>query len=104
VGAPPGAGRCGYGPRLPFIVISPWAKSNFVDHTITDQTSSLRFIEYNWNLGFINGSALPAGAQLGANSFDQFAGSILNMFDFDNRPNTSQLILDPLTGTPTRKY
>ena len=24
--APPGAGRCGYGPRLPFIVISPWAK------------------------------------------------------------------------------
>jgi hypothetical protein len=38
------AGRCGYGLRLPFLVISPWAKTNFVDHTLTDQTSSLRFI------------------------------------------------------------
>ena len=26
-------GRCGYGPRLPLLVISPWAKQNFVDHT-----------------------------------------------------------------------
>jgi len=36
------AGRCGYGPRLPFLLISPWAKTSFVDHTLTDQTSSLR--------------------------------------------------------------
>jgi phospholipase C len=100
VNAPPGAGRCGYGQRLPFIVISPWAKSNFIDHTITDQTSSLRFIEANWNLGFIDGTTLPPGQPLGSYSFDQFAGSILNMFDFDDRPNTSRLILDPLTGNP----
>jgi phospholipase C len=79
-------------------VISPWARSNFVDHTVTDQTSSLRFIEANWNLGFIDGTALPPGQPLGSFSFDQFAGSILNMFDFDDRPNTSPLILDPLTG------
>ena len=26
-------GRCGYGPRMPMLVISPWAKPNFVDHT-----------------------------------------------------------------------
>ena len=102
VGAPPGAGRCGYGPRLPFMVISPWAKSNFVDHTVTDQTSSLRFIEANWNLGFIDGAALPPGAPLGSYSFDQFAGSILNMFDFANQPNTKPLILDPLTGTAVK--
>ncbi len=42
--------RCGYGQRLPFLVISPFAKPNFVDHTITDTTSILRFIEDNWNL------------------------------------------------------
>ena len=101
-GAPPGAGRCGYGPRLPFIVISPWAKSNFIDRTVTDQTSSLRFIEVNWNLGFIDGTTLPPGQTLGLFSFDQFAGSILNMFDFDDRPNTSPLILNPLTGTTQR--
>ncbi len=41
-------GRCGYGPRLPLLVVSPWAKSNAVDHTMTDQTSILRFVEDNW--------------------------------------------------------
>src|SRR5262249_35199230 len=35
-------GRCGYGPHTPLMVISPWAKANFVDHTLTDQTSILR--------------------------------------------------------------
>jgi phospholipase C len=102
VNAPPGAGRCGYGPRLPFLVVSPWVKPNFVDHTVTDQTSSLRFIEWNWNLGFIDGATLPPGEPLGLFSFDQFAGSILNMFDFDGQPNTSLLILDPLTGTSSQ--
>ena len=99
VDAPPGAGRCGYGPRLPFIVISPWAKSNFVDHAVTDQTSSLRFVEENWDLGFIDGTTLPQGQPLGSFSFDQLAGSILDMFDFDDQPNLSPLVLDPLTGT-----
>ena len=40
-------GRCGYGPRLPLMVISPYAKKNFVDGTLTDQTSIIRFIEDN---------------------------------------------------------
>src|SRR5207245_2174357 len=45
--------RCGYGPRLPLLVVSPYAKSNFVDHTTTDQTSILRFVEDNWSTGSI---------------------------------------------------
>ena len=32
-------GRCGYGPRIPLLVISPFARHNFVDHTMTDQSS-----------------------------------------------------------------
>ena len=44
-------GRCGYGPRLPLLVISPWARANFVDDTLTDQASIIRFIEDNWRLG-----------------------------------------------------
>jgi phospholipase C len=44
-----GAGaRCGYGPRLPLLVISPYARENYVSHALTDQTSVLRFIEDNW--------------------------------------------------------
>ena len=46
-------GRCGYGPRLPLLVISPYAKANFVDHTLTDQSSIMKFIEDNWSLGEI---------------------------------------------------
>jgi len=29
------------------MVISPYAKPNFVDHTLTDQSSIIRFIEDN---------------------------------------------------------
>lgn len=40
----------GDGPRIPLIVVSPYAKKGFVDHTYQDHSSLLKFIEYNWNL------------------------------------------------------
>ena len=83
-------GRCGYGPRLPLIAISPFARRNFVDHTLTDQTSVLRFIEDNWNAG-----------RIGGGSYDVLAGPITNMFDFSQRAfGASRLLLDPATGQP----
>jgi phospholipase C len=82
--------RCGYGPRLPLLVISPYAKKNFVDHSLTDQTSSLRFIEDNWNLG-----------RIGDQSFDARAGSLTSMFDFKQHSDR-RLFLDPSTGEPIR--
>jgi phospholipase C len=83
-------GRCGYGPRLPMMVISPYAKQNYVDHTMTDQTSIIRFIEDNW----------LDGERIGTGSFDAIAGSLNGMFDFSHRANTSRLFLDPNTGLP----
>jgi len=71
------------------LVISPFAKKNYVDHLVTDQSSILRFIEDNWNLGRIgNGSA------------DAIAGTLDGMFDFDrdDHAGNSKLILDPDTG------
>jgi phospholipase C len=85
---PHALGRCGYGPRLPLIVISPWAKQNFVDHTVTDQTSIIHFIEDNW-LG---------GQRLGSGSFDGIANSIAGMFNFRRMRNNGTLILSPVTG------
>jgi phospholipase C len=79
-------GRCGYGPRLPLMVISPFAKANYVDHTVTDQSSILRFIEDNWSLG-----------RIGDNSTDAIAGSLLGMFRFQSAV-TPAVILDPSTG------
>jgi phospholipase C len=83
-------GRCGYGPRLPMMVISPYAKQNYVDHTMTDQTSIIRFIEDNW----------LDGERIGTGSFDAIAGSLNGMFDFSHRANNSRLFLDPNTGLP----
>ncbi len=81
-------GRCGFGPRLPLLVVSPWAKRNFIDDTITDQSSILRFIEDNWDLG-----------RIGSGSTDVIAGTLNNMFDFGDGPRAHTLILDPQTGT-----
>jgi phospholipase C len=90
------AARCGYGPRIPLLVVSPWAKKNYVDHNTTDQSSILRFIEENWQLGFIDGASAPPAGQM---SFDRLAGSINGMFDFnDQGQHADQLILDPSTG------
>ena len=87
--------RCGYGIRLPFLVISPWTKKNFVDHSTTDQTSSLGFVEYNWGLGSVD--LVPTPVAMGG-SFDEITGSVLNMFDFDDEPNLRPVILDDSTG------
>jgi phospholipase C len=85
-------GRCGYGTRIPLLVLSPYAKKNYVDHTLTDQTSVLRFIEDNW----LGGTRLQPGA-----SFDTIAGPIDNMFDFSSpRADGGVLILKPTTGAP----
>ena len=89
--ASPGApmGRCGYGQRLPLLVISPFAKVNYVDHSVTDQTSILRFIEDNFGLGRIGGT-----------SFDNIAGTLSNMLDLETGGAARRLFLDPSTGLP----
>ena len=81
------ADRCGYGPRLPMLVLSPYARRNYVDHTRTDQTSILRFIEDNWGTG-----------RIGDHSYDSRAGTLTGMLDFRHRPDTTPLVLDPKTG------
>ncbi|MEI8297383.1 MAG: alkaline phosphatase family protein [Pseudomonadota bacterium] len=40
----------GDGPRIPLIVVSPYARRGHVDHVYQDHASVLKFIEYNWNL------------------------------------------------------
>ena len=83
-------GRCGPGTRIPFVVISPWAKVNYVDHTQISQASVVRFIEDNW----LN------SARLGGGSFDATAGSINGMFNFSGAGNNPTLFVDPNLGTP----
>jgi phospholipase C len=86
INGPHAQGRCGYGPRIPLLVISPFARQNFVDHSMTDQSSIVRFIEDNW-----------LGGQRILGSFDALAGPINNMFDF-NQSGSDRVSLDPQTG------
>jgi phospholipase C len=85
-------GRCGYGPRLPLLVLSPWAKPNYVDHTLTDQSSITRFIE----------DTFLASTRIGFGSTDSIAGTINNMFNFSQptSQNKNLPVLDPDTGEP----
>jgi phospholipase C len=90
-------GRCGPGTRTPFLVISPFAKKNYVSHTRISQASVVRFIEDNW----------LHGQRLGGGSLDASAGSIIDTFDFDRDRDhdhdrddlANRLFLDPTAGT-----
>jgi phospholipase C len=88
-GTGPVNGRCGPGTRQPFLVISPWAKQNYVDHTLITQASVLKFIEDNW----------LKGERLGGGSFDAGAGKIDGMFDFTGKGTAPVLLLDEKLGT-----
>ena len=92
-------GRCGYGPRLPLLVISPWAKKNYVSNTLTSQTSIIKFVEDNWFLPRIPGSV------------DAITGSINDMFQFysyhhrlTHPENGKPFILSPVTGQPLARW
>ena len=71
-------------------MISPWAKPNYVSHTVTDQTSILRFIE----------DTFLHQQRIGQGSYDAIAGSIAGMLDLsaDSPQNSALVLLDPATG------
>jgi acid phosphatase len=53
--APPKADRWGPGTRIPAIMISPYVKKGYVDHTQYDTTSILRFITRKFELPVLHG-------------------------------------------------
>jgi phospholipase C len=81
--------HCGYGPRLPLMVVSPYAKQNYVDGSLTDQSSITKFVEENWGLGPVSST-----------SMDNVAGSLNGMFNFGG-PTAPKVFLDPSTGEVT---
>ncbi len=56
--APPKGDVAGPGTRIPAMIISPFAKRGFVDHTPYDTASVLRFITHRWSLPVLPGIAL----------------------------------------------
>ncbi len=70
---PPIVDAFGYGPRVPTLIISPYAKADYVSHFTYDFTSMLRFIEDRWNL--------PPLTQR-----DAHADGMEDCFDFNQAP------------------
>jgi phospholipase C len=70
--APPRQDSVGLGPRVPAIVISPYARSHFIDHSQLEFDSFLRFIEDDFQLPALTGR-------------DRHATSMLSSFNFKQR-------------------
>ncbi len=71
--APPQIDQSGLGFRVPTLVISPWAKSHYIDHTQYEFSSMLKLAEVNFNL-----------QTLGVR--DVNASDMMNSFDFEQSP------------------
>jgi len=93
VNGPAADGRCAYGPRIPILVISPYAKQNQVDHTLLDQSSIIHFIEDNW----------LQGRRIGDGSFDSVNNSIASMLSIQPTTCFRTLILNDQTGEITSR-
>ena len=81
--APPKLDEFGLGPRVPLIVISPYAVAGKISHTQYEASSVLKFIEERFNLGSLNGR-------------DVNANDLMDAFNFSQTP-LSPLILQPLS-------
>jgi len=82
--------RCGYSQRLPFVVISPYTRDNYVSSNQTNTASVVKFIEDNW----LHGESIPGSFDASSGSLDAHGG----VLDFNVKPHFTPLILDPTTG------
>ena len=77
--------------RVPLFVISPYAKENYVSHTVMNHASTLSFIDYNWGL--------PA-----LNAFVAASGLPLDMFDFSQPYGAAGLVRQPMTLANSSRF
>ncbi len=86
---PPEVDAYGYGPRVPTIVISPYAKPGYISHYAYDFTSMLKFIEERFSLPNLT-------------LRDKRADGMFDCFDFDQSPNPPLVIPLPADLPPSR--
>ena len=84
---PPTIDHCGHGFRVPLIMLSPYAKQGYIDHSTGEFDSMLKFIEDNWGLAPLT-------------SRDANAPSLADAFDFSQAPTEARpaAVTDRLRG------
>ncbi len=101
--------RCGPGARLPFVVISPWAKRNFIDHSFIDQSSVIKFIQENWGVGGLGGGAFESLSGVNAGGGQNppgtpTSGDLRNLFDLNQAaPRAPAVFISPSMGVITSR-
>lgn len=77
--APPQIDQFGLGPRVPLLIISPYARPGYVSHTVYEHSSILKFVETRYDLS-------PLTAR------DSAASDMLENFDFNQQPQPPFLL------------
>lgn len=91
---PPQVDKFGYGPRVPALLISPYARQGYIDSTQLDFTSFLKFIEENWGIAPLTDR-------------DAKANNFLSAFDFTQSPRAAEFLplsrenIQPVKEAPT---
>ncbi|MEM3675599.1 MAG: alkaline phosphatase family protein [Thermoplasmataceae archaeon] len=80
--APPQIAGQQLGFRVPFIIVSPYAKEDYVSNTLLTHTSILAFIDYNWNMPPLNRLVAESNIPL-------------DMFDFTIKYKNGQIVRPP---------
>ena len=70
---PPGLDRYGLGPRVPLLIISPYAKSGFISPTQYEFSSFLTLVETRFNLKPLTDRDSKANSMVDSFNFDQQA-------------------------------
>jgi phospholipase C len=77
--APPQFDQFGLGPRVPLLIISPYAKRGYISHTVYEHSSILKFVETRYGLAPLT-------------SRDAAASNMLDSFDFQQPPQPPLLL------------
>jgi phospholipase C len=82
--------------RVPFLVVSPFAKAHYVSHTVADHASLLAFVEKR----FLSDQSLGGGGSpLHLTLRDQYADTLEDLFDFENAPSLNTAVSEARSPT-----
>ena len=77
--SPPQPDQFGLGPRVPLLIISPYAKRGYIAHSVYEHSSILKFVETRYGLPPLS-------------SRDSAANNMLDSFDFRQAPQPPLLL------------
>jgi phospholipase C len=94
---PPKVDNFGFGPRVPMLILSPWVRPGFINHTTLEFSSVLKFIEERFDLDPLTARDEQANDLIDAFDFrqDPLPPLILDLRSCPGGASTADIVLDP---------